>query len=48
MTPGNHIVEFQFLPSSKSLYVSVSAIVIGIFLAGYLILTRILRAPLAH
>jgi hypothetical protein len=44
LTPGHHIVEFQFKPSLKSLYVSVSAIVIGIILAGYLLLTR---APLA-
>jgi hypothetical protein len=44
LTPGHHIVEFQFKPSLNSLYVSVSAIVIGIVLAGYLILTR---APLA-
>jgi hypothetical protein len=40
LTPGHHIVEFQFKPSLKSLYVSVSAIIIGIILAGYLILTR--------
>jgi hypothetical protein len=44
VTPGHHIVEFQFTPSLNSLYVSVSAIVIGIILAGYLILTR---TPLA-
>jgi hypothetical protein len=37
-------VEFQFKPSLQSLYFSVSAIVIGIILAGYLILTR---APVA-
>jgi len=40
LTPGHHLVEFQFKPSLKSLYVSVSAIVVGIILAGYLILTR--------
>jgi hypothetical protein len=41
LTPGHHIVEFQFSPSLKTLYVSVSAIVIGIILAGYLIITRV-------
>jgi hypothetical protein len=40
VTPGQHVVEFSFSPSLKSLYVSVSAIIIGILLAGYLILTR--------
>ncbi len=40
LTPGHHIVEFQFRPSLNSLYFSLSAIVIGIILAGYLILTR--------
>jgi hypothetical protein len=44
LTPGHHVVEFQFKPSLQSLYFSVSAIVIGIILAGYLILTR---APVA-
>jgi hypothetical protein len=40
VTPGHHIVEFVFKPSLASLYISVSAIVIGIMLAGYLVLTR--------
>ncbi|HEV7928287.1 MAG TPA: hypothetical protein VGR14_23240 [Verrucomicrobiae bacterium] len=40
LTPGHHTVEFQFKPSLNSLYVSLSAIVVGIILAGYLILTR--------
>ncbi len=44
LKPGHHIVEFRFSPSLKSLYVSVSAIVIGIILAGYLIITRKLAA----
>ena len=40
VTPGHHVVEFVFRPSLDSLYVSVSAIVIGIILSGYLIITR--------
>jgi hypothetical protein len=40
LTPGHHIVEFQFKPSLKTLYISVSAIIIGLILAGYLIITR--------
>jgi hypothetical protein len=40
LTPGHHIVEFQFKPALKTLYISVSAIVIGIILTGYLIITR--------
>ena len=43
LTPGRHKVEFLFKPPLKTLYISVSAIVVGIILAGYLILTR---APL--
>jgi hypothetical protein len=41
LTPGHHIVEFQFKPLLKTLYISLSAIVIGIILAGYLIITRV-------
>jgi hypothetical protein len=41
LTPGHHIVEFQFKPSLKTLYISLSAIVLGILLAGYLIITRV-------
>ena len=40
VTPGHHVVEFVFRPRLDTLYVSVSAIVIGIVLAGYLIVTR--------
>jgi hypothetical protein len=40
VTPGHHVVEFVFKPSLDSLYVSVSAILIGIILAGYLIVSR--------
>jgi hypothetical protein len=40
LTPGHHVVEFRFQPSLQSLYISVSAIIIGIILAGYLIITR--------
>jgi hypothetical protein len=40
LPPGHHVVEFQFKPSLKTLYISVSAIVIGILLAGYLVVTR--------
>jgi hypothetical protein len=40
LTPGHHVVEFVFRPSIDSLYVSVSAICIGIILSGYLIITR--------
>ncbi len=47
LTPGHHVVEFQFKPSLNSLYVSVSAIVVGILLAGYLILNRAPLAPAA-
>ena len=41
LTPGHHSVEFRFEPSLKSLHISVSAIVIGTILAGYLIFTRL-------
>jgi len=41
LTPGHHKVEFQFKTSLKTLYISVSAIVIGIILAGYLIINRV-------
>jgi hypothetical protein len=40
LTPGHHMVEFRFSPSLQSFYLSVSAIFIGIILAGYLIVTR--------
>jgi hypothetical protein len=40
LTPGHHLVEFRFRPSLKTFYLSVSAVVIGIILAGYLIITR--------
>jgi hypothetical protein len=40
VTPGHHVVEFIFKQPLDSLYVSVSAIVIGIILGGYLIITR--------
>jgi len=40
LTPGHHVVEFQFKPSLDTLYVSVSAIVLGIILAGYLMVNR--------
>jgi hypothetical protein len=40
LPPGQHEVEFVFKPSLKTLYISVSAIVIGIILAGYLVITR--------
>jgi hypothetical protein len=45
LTPGHHIVEFFFRPSLKTLYISVSAILVGIILAGYLIVTRKPVAP---
>jgi hypothetical protein len=40
VSPGHHIVEFVFKPSLDSIYISVSAIIIGMILAGYLITTR--------
>jgi AcrR family transcriptional regulator len=40
LAPGHHVVEFRFTPSLKTLYISVSAIAIGLLLAGYLIITR--------
>jgi len=45
LTPGSHIVEFRFRTSLKSLYISLSAIVIGVILSGYLIITRRHGAP---
>jgi hypothetical protein len=44
LTPGHHIVEFQFRPSLKTLFISVSAILIGIVLSGYLIIARVRTA----
>lgn len=40
LTAGRHTVEFVFRPSLTSLYVSASAIILGMMLAGYLIATR--------
>ncbi|HEY3861280.1 MAG TPA: hypothetical protein VGO59_05270 [Verrucomicrobiae bacterium] len=40
LTPGHHVVDFAFRPPLGSLYVSVSAIIIGAILAGFLIATR--------
>jgi hypothetical protein len=40
LSPGNHIIEFRFKPSLKTLYVTLCAIVVGIAVAGYLIATR--------
>jgi hypothetical protein len=40
LTPGHHIVEFLFKPSLKTLYISLSAIIIGVLLASYLVITR--------
>jgi hypothetical protein len=40
LKPGNHIVEYRFQPSAMSLYITLSAIVIAILLAAYLIITR--------
>ncbi len=40
LTAGQHKVEFKFSPSITGLYVSVSAILAGALLAGFLIVTR--------
>jgi hypothetical protein len=40
LTPGEHSVDFQFHPPLKALYVSLSAFVAGIALAGYLMVAR--------
>ena len=40
LTPGTHTVDFRFLPSLRSLYVTLLAIVCAIGLAGYLFATR--------
>jgi uncharacterized membrane protein YfhO len=36
---GTHTVEFRFLPRIKPLYVSLAAIVFGVFLVGFLAVT---------
>ncbi len=40
LTPGQHKIEFKFSPSLTGLYVSVSAILAGALLGGFLIVTR--------
>jgi hypothetical protein len=40
LTPGSHTVDFRFLPSLKALYLSLSAFVAGMVLAGYLLARR--------
>ena len=37
LPPGSHTVEFLFKPSNKPLYVTITAMVVGIFLLGLLI-----------
>jgi hypothetical protein len=45
LSPGEHTVEFQFLPSLKTLYVSGCAIVVGILVAGYVVFTHKSATP---
>jgi hypothetical protein len=40
LTPGHHTVNFRFQPSLNTLYVSLAAVVVGIALAGYLVVKR--------
>ena len=40
LMPGNHTVEFQFRPPIKPLYVTLAAIVFGIFLLGFLMFSQ--------
>jgi hypothetical protein len=47
LASGHHIIEFQFKPPLNTLFISVSAIVIGIILSGYLIVTRLKIAAAA-
>jgi hypothetical protein len=45
LPPGDHAVEFRFLPSLKTLYISACAILVGILIAGYLVVTRPPKIP---
>jgi hypothetical protein len=39
LPPGKHTVEFRFEPPNGSLYVSLAAIALGLFLCGFLAFT---------
>jgi hypothetical protein len=45
LPPGQHTIEFRFRVPMQWLYVSVTAFAFGILLAGYVIVTRLGRAP---
>jgi len=45
LPPGGHTVEFRFQPSVTPLYVTLSAFVVGILLAGWLVWTRFTAQP---
>jgi hypothetical protein len=40
LTPGSHTIDFRFQPSLNTLYVTLSAFVVGLALTGFLIATR--------
>ena len=40
LTPGEHTVEFHFLPPAGSLYVSLAAVALGLILCGVLVVAR--------
>jgi hypothetical protein len=40
LTPGQHTVEFQFKLSDSPMYVTLTAIAIGILLCGFLIVSN--------
>jgi hypothetical protein len=39
LTPGAHTVEFQFSLPNKSLYITLTAIGVGILLCGFLFIS---------
>jgi hypothetical protein len=43
LTPGEHKVEFRFQPPLKTLYLNILALVIGVAVAGFLVVTN--RGP---
>jgi hypothetical protein len=43
--PGRHTIDFRFQPPLKFLYISVAALVIGVFLGGYVIFNHFWLEP---
>ncbi|MGP8197904.1 MAG: hypothetical protein ACLQU4_00195 [Limisphaerales bacterium] len=45
LPPGHHTIEFRFRAPMQWLYVSASAFIFGVLLTGYVVVSRLRRAP---